>query len=90
MEGSATLLVSAHGNWAELEKQDHIQRPTLRASPQLTPESAESLAADAMSGRMSEQEHQAAVSDFFGEGYHATGAWLLNVILKSAGEDARS
>ena len=39
-----------------------------------------------MKGGMSEPEHQAAVSEFFGEGYHATGAWLLNVILQVRGE----
>ena len=39
-----------------------------------------------MNGGMSEQEHQAAVSDFFGEGYHVTGAWLLNVILEVQGK----
>lgn len=84
MEGSATLLVSAHGNWAELEKQDHIQ-PDLKRLPQLLPK-AQSLLRQAMNGGMSEQEHQAAVSDFFGEGYHATGAWLLNVILEAEGK----
>lgn len=84
MEGSATLLVSAHGNWAELEKQDHIQ-PDLSRIPQLLPK-AQSLLRKAMNGGMSEQEHQAAVSDFFGEGYHATGAWLLNVILEVQGK----
>jgi len=84
MEGSATLLVSAHGNWAELEKQDHIQ-PDLARLPQLLPK-AQSLLRLTMNGRMSEQEHQAAVSDFFGEGYHATGACLLNVILEAQGK----
>ena len=84
MEGSATLLVSAHGNWAELEKQDHIQADLPRL-PQLLPK-AQSLLRQAMNGRMSEQEHQAAVADFFGEGYHATGAWLLNVILEVQGK----
>jgi hypothetical protein len=84
MEGSATLLVSAHGSWAELEKQNHIQ-PDLARLPQLLPK-AQNLLRQAMNGGMSEQEHQAAVSDFFGEGYHATGAWLLNVILKVQGK----
>jgi hypothetical protein len=84
MEGSATLLISAHGKWAELEKQDHI-RPDLARLPQLLPK-AQSLLRQAMNGGMSEQEHQAAVSDFFGEGYHATGAWLLNIILKVQGK----
>jgi len=80
MEGSATLLVSAHGNWTELEKQNHIQ-PDLARLPQLLPK-AQNLLRQAMNGTMSEQDHQAAVSDFFGEGYHATGAWMLNVILE--------
>jgi hypothetical protein len=84
MEGSATLLVSAHGNWAELEKQAHI-RPDLARLSQLLPK-AQSLLRQAMNGEMSEQEHQAAISDFFGEGYHATGAWLLNVILEVQGK----
>jgi len=84
MEGSATLLVSAHGSWAELEKQNHI-RPDLARLPQLLPKT-QSLLRQAMNGGMSEQEHQAAVADFFGEGYHATGAWLLNVILKVQGK----
>ena len=83
MEGSATLLVSAHGSWTELEKQGHIQ-PDLARLPQLLPK-AQSLLRQAMYAGMSEQEHQAALSDFFGEGYHATGAWLLNVILEVKG-----
>ncbi len=84
MEGSATLLVSAHGSWAELEKQDHIHADLSRL-PQLLPK-AQSLLRRAMNDKMSEQEHQAAVSDFFGEGYHATGAWLLNVIQEVQGK----
>jgi hypothetical protein len=84
MEGSATLLVSAHGSWAELEKQDHI-RPDLARLPQLLPK-AQSLLQQTMNGRMREQEHQAALADFFGEGYHATGAWLLYVILEVQGK----
>lgn len=83
MEGSATLLVSAHGSWAELEKQDHIQADLSRL-PQLLPK-AQSLLRQAMNGGMSEQEYQSAISDYFGEGYHATGAWLLNVILEVRG-----
>lgn len=39
-----------------------------------------------MNEGMSEQEHQFAVSDFFGEGHHATGEWLLNVILEVKGK----
>ena len=84
MEGSATLLVSAHGSWAELETQDHIQADLSRL-PQLLPK-AQSLLRQAMNGEMSEQEYQSELSNFFGEGYHATGAWLLNVILEAQGK----
>jgi len=84
MEGSATLLVSAHGNWAELEKQNHIQADLARL-PQLLPKS-QRLLRQLMNGRMSEEEYQSALSDFFGEGYHATGAWLLNVIQQAQGK----
>ncbi|HTM13632.1 MAG TPA: DUF5700 domain-containing putative Zn-dependent protease, partial [Bryobacteraceae bacterium] len=84
MEGSATLLVSAHGSWTELEKQRHIQADLSRL-PQLLPK-AQSLLRQAMNGGMSEQEYQSALSDYFGEGYHATGAWMLKVILEVQGK----
>ena len=48
MEGSATLLVSAHGNWVDLEKQIHIQ-PDLARLPQLLPK-AQNLLRRAMRG----------------------------------------
>lgn len=78
MEGSATLLINAHGSWADLEGQRHIQ-PDLARLPKLLPEAQEVLQRS-MDGKLSEQEYQTAVSDFFGEGYHATGAKLLYVI----------
>lgn len=75
MEGSATL---AHGSWAELEGQRHIQADLARL-PKLLPDSQEILQWS-LDGRLPEQQYQSAVSDFFGEGYHATGAKLLYVI----------
>ncbi|MDW5267471.1 MULTISPECIES: DUF5700 domain-containing putative Zn-dependent protease [Acidobacteriaceae] len=84
MEGSATLLINAHGSWAELEDQRHIQ-PDLERLPKLLPESQEILQRS-MDGKLSEQEYQTAVSDFFGEGYHATGAKLLYVIEEERGK----
>ena len=78
MEGSATLLINAHGSWAEFEGQRHIQADLARL-PKLLPESQEILQ-KSLEGKLSDQEYQAAVSDFFGVGYHAAGARLLYVI----------
>lgn len=84
MEGSATLLINAHGSWTELEKQDHIKADLSRL-PQLLP-AAQRLLQGTLSGKMNDQEYQAAISDFFGEGYHATGARLLYVIEQVQGK----
>lgn len=84
MEGSATLLINAHGSWADLEGQRHIQADLARL-PKLLPETQEVLQRS-LDGKLSEQEYQAAVSDFFGEGYHATGAKLLYVIEQVRGK----
>jgi hypothetical protein len=83
MEGSATLLINAHGSWAELESADHI-KPDLARLPKLLP-AAQTLLQQSLNGTMGEQQHQLAVSDFFGEGYHATGARLLYVIQEVRG-----
>jgi hypothetical protein len=42
----------------------------------------------ALAGGMSDEEYQTRLSDFFGEGYHATGAKLLYVIEEARGRDA--
>lgn len=84
MEGSATLLINAHGSWEDLEGQHHIQADLARL-PKLLPEAQEILQ-QSMDGEMSGQAYQAAVSDFFGEGYHATGAKLLYVIEEVRGK----
>ncbi len=86
MEGSATLLINGHGSWAELEKQQHIQADLARL-PQLLP-AAGNILQTALTGGMSDLEYQAKVSEFFGEGYHATGAKLLYVIEEARGRDA--
>jgi hypothetical protein len=83
MEGSATLLINGHGSWADLEKQQHIQADLARL-PQLLPKAA-SIRQATLAGGMGEQEFQSKVSDFFGEGYHATGAKLLYVIEEARG-----
>jgi Putative zinc dependent peptidase (DUF5700) len=83
MEGSATLLVNAHGRWTELEQQHHIQ-PDLARLPRLLSE-AQSLFRRILSGKIGDQEYETAISDFFGEGYHATGARLLYVIGEARG-----
>ena len=84
MEGSATLLINAHGSWTELEKQNHIQADLPRL-PQLLKET-QSLLQQTLKGEMSDLDYQAAISDFFGEGYHATGARLLYVIEEVQGK----
>jgi len=84
MEGSATLLINAHGNWTELEAQRHIQTD-LKRLPKLLPESQEILQRS-LDGTMAGPAYQTAVSDFFGEGYHATGAKLLYVIEEVRGK----
>ncbi|HEV2697385.1 MAG TPA: DUF5700 domain-containing putative Zn-dependent protease [Terriglobales bacterium] len=84
MEGSATLLINAHGSWAQLEKQDHIQADLARL-PQLLP-AAQNLLHRTLDAAMSDQEYQTAVSQFLGEGYHATGARLLSVIEQVRGK----
>ncbi|HUZ94363.1 MAG TPA: DUF5700 domain-containing putative Zn-dependent protease, partial [Edaphobacter sp.] len=61
MEGSATLLINAHGSWAELEGQRHIQADLARL-PKLLPESQEILQRS-INGKLSDQKYQAAVSD---------------------------
>jgi hypothetical protein len=86
MEGSATLLINGHGSWADLQKQQHI-RADLARLPQLLPE-AGSILQTALAGKMSDQEYQTKVSEFFGEGYHATGAKLLYVIEEARGRAA--
>jgi hypothetical protein len=86
MEGSATLLINAHGSWTDLEKQAHIQADLTRL-PQLLAE-MQSLLQRTMNGKMSEQDYQTAVSEFFGEGYHAMGARLLFVIEQVKGRSA--
>jgi hypothetical protein len=78
MEGSATLLINGHGSWSGLEIQDHIKADLLRL-PQLLPET-QTIFQRALDGEMNDQAYQTAVSDFFGEGYHVTGARLLSVI----------
>jgi hypothetical protein len=83
MEGSATLLINGHGSWAELQKQQHIQADLARL-PQLLPAAGNILQA-ALAGGMSDREYQTKVSDFFGEGYHATGAKLLYVVEETRG-----
>ena len=84
MEGSATLLINAHGSWAELKKQDHI-RADLPRLPQLLPE-MQSLLQRTLEGKISDMDYQAAESDFFGEGYHVTGARVLYVIEQVQGK----
>jgi hypothetical protein len=86
MEGSATLLINGHGSWADLQKQQHIQADLARL-PQLLPEAAGILQA-VLAGGMSDREYQTKVSEFFGEGYHATGAKLLYVIEEARGRAA--
>jgi hypothetical protein len=86
MEGSATLLINGHGSWADLQGQQHLQADLARL-PQLLPEAA-SILQMALAGEMNDQEYQAKVSDFFGEGYHATGARLLYVIEEARGRAA--
>jgi hypothetical protein len=78
MEGSATLLINAHGSWSELEKQDHIQTDLPRLPHLLA--ATRSLLQQTMSGELRDPEYQAAKSHFLGEGYHVTGARLLSVI----------
>jgi hypothetical protein len=84
MEGSATLLINAHGNWTELESAEHIQSD-LRRLPQLLPES-QIILQRSIEGSMDSQQYQSSVSDFVGEGYHATGAKLLYVIERVLGK----
>jgi hypothetical protein len=84
MEGSATLLINAHGNWTELESAEHI-KPDLRRLPQLFPES-QIILQRSIEGSMNSQQYQSSVSDFVGEGYHATGAKLLYVIERVLGK----
>jgi len=86
MEGSATLLINGHGSWAELQKQQHIQVDLARL-PQLLP-AAGNILQTALAGEMRDPEYQTRVSEFFGEGYHATGAKLLYVIEEARGRDA--
>jgi hypothetical protein len=86
MEGSATLLINGHGRWAELQKQQHIQSDLARL-PQLLP-AAGNILQTALAGGMSDREYQTKVSEFFGEGYHATGARLLYVIEEARRRDA--
>jgi hypothetical protein len=84
MEGSATLLINAHGNWKELESAEHIQ-PDLRRLPQLLPES-QMILQKSLEGSMNGQQYQSSISDFAGERYHATGAKLLYVIEQVLGK----
>jgi hypothetical protein len=84
MEGSATLLINAHGSWSELETQDHIKADLVRL-PHLLPE-MQTLLLRTLNGEMNDQEYQTAIADFFGEGYHATGARLLSVIEEVQGK----
>jgi hypothetical protein len=84
MEGSATLLINAHGSWTELEKQSHIQ-PDLARLPDLLP-TAQRLLQRTLSGKLSDPELQEAVGDLFGEGYHAAGARIFYVIEQVQGK----
>ena len=84
MEGSATLLINAHGNWEELQSAEHIQAD-LKRLPQLLPE-AQTILQRSIEGSMTAQQYQSAISDFVGEGYHATGARLLYVIERVQGK----
>jgi hypothetical protein len=86
MEGSATLLINAHGSWAELERIGHIQ-PDLARLPELLPK-AQNVLRESLDGAMTDQQYEVAVSEFFGEGYHATGARLLFVIQEAKGKAA--
>jgi hypothetical protein len=86
MEGSATLLINAHGSWAELERMSHIQ-PDLARLPELFPK-AQNILRESLDGTMTDQQYEVAVSEFFGEGYHATGARLLFVIQEAKGKQA--
>jgi hypothetical protein len=84
MEGSATLLINAHGSWPELETQDRIKADLVRL-PHLLPET-QTLLQRTLNGTMNDQEYQTAIADFFGEGYHATGSRLLSVIEEVQGK----
>ena len=84
MEGSATLLINAHGNWEELQSAEHIQAD-LKRLPQLLPE-AQTILQRSIEGSMTAQQYQSAISDFVGEGYHAIGARLLHVIERVQGK----
>lgn len=83
-EGSATFLINAHGSWMELEKQRHIQADLARL-PQLLSET-QSLFGRTLKAKIPDQDYDTAVSDFFGEGYHAVGARLLYVIGQAKGK----
>jgi len=84
MEGSATLLINAHGSWPELESMDHI-KPDVARLPQLLPK-AQELFRRSLQGELSKEEFDAMDADFLGEGYHATGARLLYVIQAARGK----
>jgi hypothetical protein len=84
MEGSATLLINAHGSWADLAKQDHIKADIARL-PQLLP-ATQGIFQETLSGEMKAEKYQTAISEFLGEGYHSTGAWLLHVIEQAQGK----
>jgi hypothetical protein len=86
MEGSATLLISAHGRWTDLESMGHIQ-PDLARLPQLLARTQDILQRS-LSGAMTEEDFERAVSEFFGEGYHAVGARLLSAIEAVRGKPA--
>ena len=86
MEGSATLLINAHGSWADLERMNHIQ-PDLARLPELLP-SAQNILRGCLDGTMTDRQYELAVSEFFGEGYHATGARLLFAIQEARGKAA--
>jgi hypothetical protein len=84
MEGSATLLINAHGSWAELETQTHIKNDLDRL-PQLLAET-QTILEGSISRTIGDREYENDVSDFSGEGYHAVGAKLLYVIEEQEGK----
>jgi hypothetical protein len=84
MEGSATLLINARGDWSRLENMDHL-KPDLARLSLLMPK-AQELLARSMKGHLDKQQFDDMESLFFGEGFHATGARILGVILRARGK----
>jgi hypothetical protein len=67
-----------------LAKQDHIKADIARL-PQLL-SATERIFQETLSGQMNNEKYQTAISELLGEGYHATGAWLLYVIEQVKGK----